>query len=110
VAIGEGDDDAVRGQVTEPGDRIGDKTRLGLLAVGDNWRSGFFEAPDGIANSFVLRGGKLSVADLASLVTGNSGQQCGRAGNAADRFSWDRHWISVYSEPPAMRSRLQGLR
>jgi len=73
VAVGEGDDDPVGSQVAEPGDRIGNEARLGLLAVGDNRRPGFFEAPDSVADGLVLRGGKLGVADLASFVTGHRG-------------------------------------
>ena len=59
MAVGEGDDDSVGGEILEAGERVGGEAGLGLFAVGEDGRAGLFEAADGVAKGFgvgVVRG------------------------------------------------------
>ena len=98
MAVGEGDDDAVGGQVPEPRDRVRGETRLGLLAVGHDRRSGFLQAADGVAHGVVLRRGEVGVGYFPSLPGGHCGQQFPGAGEAADRFG-PNHNASLDNAP-----------
>jgi len=66
VPVGERDDDAIGRQLLQPGERVRGEARPGLLAVGDDRRSGLLKALDGVAHGLVLDGGKLRIANLAA--------------------------------------------
>ena len=65
VTIREWDGDSAGREGLEPVDRIGDKAGLGLLAVGDDRRSGCLEALDGVSGRPVVQQSQLVSRDSA---------------------------------------------
>ena len=91
VAVGEGDDDAVGGEVGEAGEGVGGEAGLGLLSVGEDGGAGLLEAGDG-----VFEGGGVFLVEsfggeLVGLEGGDGAEERGWAGNAANGFGGECH-------------------
>ena len=94
MPVGEGDDHSVGGQVGQARQGIRDERRFGLLAVGDDRRTGGLEALDGLPHHFLLQGPQLLVAEVPGGVGGHGLLELGGPGDAPDGFGGDGHGYS----------------
>jgi len=95
VPVGEGDHHPVRGERVQTGERVGREARLALLPIGDHWRAGRLELPDGLA---YRRVGQLGVGfrgDPAGGEVAAGLDQLWWPGDAPDRLGGDGHDLTA---------------
>jgi len=103
VSIREWNDHAVGREIRKAADWISGEAWLGLLAVGNHGRTGFFEAPDGVPQSPIRRGLELLRRNPASVLVLKSGNEFGRRGMlpigsvGIDMSFWSNRLSSVFA-------------
>src|SRR5579864_3435659 len=91
VAVCKGNRHPVSREIPQARERIGGKTRLGLLTVRYDRRPSFFQAGNRVAQGSVFDGMELLVRNLSGSTSPHRRQQVRRSGDTSNWLCRDRH-------------------
>src|SRR5882757_208272 len=110
MAVSKGDDDSIRPEIADSGKRISGEAGLGLLAIGNDRRSGMFEQIYRVAKCVSVGLVECFATDFPRVKCSHGLNQGKRPGNTADRFGLHAvQFIAAAAEGPSIERWIRNI-